>query len=196
MTYQETYQHTMQKINKQRQEIMSIRSEMRKLQGSIEPEVVEDATFSTLDGSVRLSELFGEKDTLFVVHNMGKSCPSCTQWADGFNGVIEHLEDRAAFVISSPDSPLVQSQFAKSRGWKLKMISHEGTNFAEVMGYIREYNGKPSFWPGVSVFKMQDSKIVRVSDTSFGPGDDFNSIWNFWDMIPEGPGEWDAKFSY
>jgi hypothetical protein len=37
-------------------------------------------------GKARLSALFGDKDTLFVIHNM----------TDGFNGVFEHLRDRAA----------------------------------------------------------------------------------------------------
>ena len=40
---------------------------------------------------VRLSSLFGEKDELILVHNMGRGCPYCTMWADGFNGVLPHL---------------------------------------------------------------------------------------------------------
>ena len=191
-----TYKTTMSEINNRRKQMMALRAEMRELQSVIEPEEVSDQVFTTTGGDVSLSSLFGDKDTLFLIHNMGRSCPSCTQWADGFNGVISHLEDRAAFVISSPDSPAVQAEFAASRGWKLKMVSHEGTNFAKEMGYYREYEGKPGFWPGVSVFKIQDGKVVRVSDTSFGPGDDFNPIWNFFDMIPEGPNGWDAKYSY
>src|SRR5688500_19325814 len=69
------------------------------------------------DAPVRLSELFGEKDDLIDVHNMGKHCAYCTAWADGFNGVVQHLEDRAAFVVVSPDSPATQNEFAASRGW-------------------------------------------------------------------------------
>ncbi|HEY4822831.1 MAG TPA: hypothetical protein VIH83_04000 [Candidatus Bathyarchaeia archaeon] len=37
-------------------------------------------------GKAALSTLFGKKDDLILVHNMGRSCPYCTMWADGFNG--------------------------------------------------------------------------------------------------------------
>lgn len=72
---------------------------------------------------IRLSELFGNKKDLILIHNMGNSCPYCTMWADGFNGLLQHLQDRAAFVVSSPDDPMTQKDFASSRGWKFKMIS-------------------------------------------------------------------------
>lgn len=139
-----------------------------------------------------LASLFGSKDILFVVHNMGKSCVHCTQWADGFNGSLEHLEDRAAFVISSPDLPDVQKTFADSRNWKFTMVSHNGTSFAKDMGY----HPQEGYWPGVSVFRKGGDRILRVSDTNFGPGDDFNAVWNLFDLIPEGPDGWEPKYSY
>ena len=191
-----TYQQTMSEINDRRKQMSGLRAEMRELQSAIEPEEVEDYTFTTPDGPVNLRSLFKDKDTLFLIHNMGKSCVNCTQWADGFNGVLDHLLDRAAFAVSSPDSPHVQKEFAEGRGWKFTMVSHEGTSFAEDMGYIGEREGKPSFWPGVSVYRKEGDRIVRVSDTSFGPGDDFNCIWNFFDMLPEGADGWEPKYSY
>jgi len=175
-----TYQQTMSKINDRRKQMSGLRAEMRELQSAIEPEEVEDYTFTTPDGPVNLRSLFKDKDTLFLIHNRGKSCVNCTQWADGFNGVLDHLLDRAAFAVSSPDSPQVQREFAEGRGWKFTMVSHEGT----------------SFWPGVSVYRKDGDRIVRVSDTSFGPGDDFNCIWNFFDMLPEGADGWEPKYSY
>jgi len=48
----------------------------------------------------------------------------------------------------------------------------------------------------VSVFKKQGGKIVRVADTSFGPGDDFCSIWHFFDLLPEGAADWQPKYKY
>jgi predicted dithiol-disulfide oxidoreductase (DUF899 family) len=73
---------------------------MRRAQASIEPEEVQDYEFVTPHGKARLTALFGDKDMLFVIHNMGTSCANCTMWADGFNGVFEHLRDRAAFAVS------------------------------------------------------------------------------------------------
>lgn len=191
-----TYKETMAEINDRREEMMTIRKSIRELQASVEPEEVSDYSFSTTDSDVTLSALFGDKDTLFMIHNMGKGCVHCTQWADGFNGVIEHLEDRAAFVVSSPNTPDVQRELARSRGWKFKMVSHAGTTFAEDMGYFKEYEGKVGFWPGVSVFKKVGDKIVRVSDTNFGPGDDFNAVLNLFELLPEGSVGWEPKFSY
>ena len=195
-----TYQDTMGQINDRRREMSELRKNIRALQAAVDPQPVADYTFRTTADDVTLSSLFGDREVLFVVHNMGKSCPSCTMWADGLNGVLDHLEDRAAFVVSSPDSPSLQKTFAESRGWKFRMVSHDGTTFAKDMGYVREYEGKESFWPGVSVFtkesKEEGDQVLRVSDTSFGPGDDFNAALNLFDLIPEGADDWMPRLSY
>jgi predicted dithiol-disulfide oxidoreductase (DUF899 family) len=60
------------------------------------------------------------------------------------------------------------------------------------MGYRRD--GRPM--PGVSVFKRNGDKIMRVADTAFTHGDDFCSVWHFLDLIPEGAAGWEPKFSY
>ena len=91
-----------EKLAAYRREIAALRDKIRALQNEAEPEEVENYRFATTEGAVRLSELFGDKEYLFVIHNMGKSCPACTMWADGFNGVLPHLENHAAFVVSSP----------------------------------------------------------------------------------------------
>lgn len=191
-----SYQDTISEINARRGQMMKLRAEMRDLQATIEPQIVSDYSFDTPAGPRTLSSYFGDKDTLFVIHNMGKSCVSCTQWADGFNGVLNHLQDRAAFIVSSPDSVDIQQEFAAGRGWNFQMVSHINSTFAKDMGYSPEENGQPKFWPGVSVFQMKQNAIVRVSDTSFGPGDDFNAIWNFFSMIPEGVNGWKTKYRY
>lgn len=186
------YQATTKELNGYREQIAGLRKKMRELQSKIEPQPVEDYKLETTKGPVRLSGLFGDNDTLIVIHNMGASCPYCTLWADGFNGVAEHLADRAAFVVISPDAPDKQKQFADSRGWRFRMASHQGTSFAEDMGY----KGESGWLPGVSVFKKQDGGIVRVSDTALGPGDDFCAVWHLFDLIPEGAGDWAPQYKY
>ena len=79
-----SYRETTTKLAEYRREIGALRERMRVLQAEIEPELIADYTFATADGPVRLSQLFGDKDTLFVIHNMGRTCPNCTMWADGF----------------------------------------------------------------------------------------------------------------
>ncbi|HIG39348.1 MAG: DUF899 family protein [bacterium] len=191
-----TYKATMEEISNKRKELLAVRKSIRDLQDSIEPEPVSDYIFSTCGEDVSLASLFGDRDTLFVIHNMGKSCTSCTMWADGLNGVLSHLENRAAFVVASPDHPAVQKEFGESRDWKFRMVSHAGTSFADDMGYLGTYNDKPSFWPGVSVFMRKGDEIVRVSDTEFGSGDDFNPALNLFELIPGGSGDWDPQYSY
>lgn len=176
-----------------RARIAELRAEMRQVQSTIEPQPVQDYVFQTLDGPVALSALFGDKTDLFVIHNMGTGCTSCTMWADGFNGVYDHLASRAAFVVSSPNTPAVQRDFAAGRGWRFPMVSHEGSSFAQDMGY-RGANG--GWHPGVSVFQKRGDRIVRVSDAELGPGDDFCVTYHLFDMIPEGVAAWSPKYAY
>ncbi len=110
------YRDTVVQLNEYRAQIAGLCDKMRALQSGIEPETTPDYEFAGQYGTVRLSELFGDKSDLFVIHNMGRGCPYCTMWADGFNGVLPHLEDRAAFVVSTPDAPDVQRGFAEARG--------------------------------------------------------------------------------
>ena len=180
------------KLDAARKKITALRDEMRDMTKSMEPEEVEDYELEAGGGKVKLSDLFAGKDDLIVIHNMGTSCAACTMWADGFNGLLDHLQARAAFAVVSPDPPAVQKQFAAGRGWKFPMASHMGGAFAKDMGY-----GRDGRWqPGVSAFRKVDGKVVRVSDAALGPYDDFNAAWHMFDLFPEGKGEWRPKFKY
>jgi predicted dithiol-disulfide oxidoreductase (DUF899 family) len=196
-----TYAETMAAIRGRRAEIDDLRSGLRALQASVEPEAVADYEFTRWDGPVRLSQLFGDKRDLFVIHNMGAGCAYCTMWADGFNGVYDHLADRAAFVLSTPNTPQVQKQFAKSRGWRFPMVSHQGTSFAADMGFLRPgfdtlADTLGGWYPGLTVFRKDDERVLRVSDADLGPYDDFCSVRHFLDLLPEGPAGWEPKFRY
>ncbi len=187
------YRDTSAKLAASREQIAQLRQEIRQAQAAAQPEVVHDYEFATPDGSVRLSQLFGAGRDLFVIHNMGRSCRHCTLWADGFNGIYPHIADRAAFVIASPDPPGVQRSFAASRGWRMPLVSHQGSSFAADMGYRSAEGG---WLPGVSVFRRDAERLLRVADTGFEPGDDFCPLWHLFDMLPEGAAGWRAKFSY
>lgn len=175
-----------------RRQIAAIREKMRETQATAEPQEVSDYQFQTPEGAIRLSQLFGDHELLIVIHNMGSSCPACTMWADGYNGIHHHIATRAAFVVSSPEPPEVQRKFAANRGWKFPMISHAGSTFAADMGF-RTSNG----WrPGISVFQRKGQKIVRVSEASFSPGDDFCTVYHLFDLLPGGAGDWFPKIQY
>jgi predicted dithiol-disulfide oxidoreductase (DUF899 family) len=187
------YAAATEKMGAYRRQIAEIRQQIRKVQAEIEPQEVADYEFQTLAGKASLSELFAGRQDLMVVHNMGSSCPGCTLWADGYNGIHQHVVTRAAFVVSSPDAPDVQQKFAASRGWVFPMVSHIGSSFAQDMGY-RSANG--AWRPGMSVFKRAGDRILRVSDVAWSPGDDFCTVWHFFDLLPEGPAGWSPKLNY
>ena len=108
--------------------------------------------------------------------------------------MVQHLEDRAAFVVVSPDPPEEQVKFAASRGWTFRMLSALGTSFAKDLGFQAKDGG---YKPGVSVFqKCKDGTVVRVSKARFGPGDDFCSVWHFFDLLPKGAAGWKPRFTY
>src|SRR5688500_7081116 len=84
--------------------------------------------------SVKLSEAFGDRDQLVLVHNMGFRCAYCTMWADGFNGIYKYIQRRAGFVLVSNDDPEKQQRGAQQRGWKFPMLSAAGTTLFEDLG--------------------------------------------------------------
>ncbi len=185
---------TKQKLSQLYEELVATRSAMLELQKKIEHEPVVDYELNTSDGPRRLSSYFGNHDTLFLIHNMGSHCVYCTVWADGFNGVIDHLQDRAGFLLTSPDSPKKQKTFAASRGWRFPIASIENSSLALDLGYEHE-NGEAL--PGVTVLRKQpDGSLVKVADSPFGPGDAYCAVFNLFDLIPEGPGDWQPKFAY
>lgn len=195
MTDQEAHEARKQALY---EEIDAKHKELVELLKSEGPEPVEDYVLKGASGEdVRLSELFGDKPDLILVHNMGRRCPYCTLWADGLNGVIHHLEDRAGFVVVSPDSPEDQQEFASSRGWRFRMVSAAGSTFTNDLGFEAEHEGKPWPMPGCSTFrKTDDGKIERVAKTFFGPGDPYCAVFHLFPLLSTGVDGWQAKLDY
>ena len=73
------------------------------------------------------------------------------------------------------------------------MVSHAGTTFAADMGYRSETDG---WLPGISVFRREGSRILRVSDAACDVGDEFCTLWHIFDMLPDGAAGFRPKFRY
>jgi len=189
---QNLYPDTVQKL---RDEISKKQDELNTLRRSLPPEDVSDYPLLDWEGkTVMLSELFNANGDLVLIHNMGRRCVYCTLWADGLNGVHQHMADRAGFVVVSPDEPAVQKEFAESRGWGFRMLSGHGGTFIKDMGFVE---GEGDYWPGVSTFKKgDDGKIQRIGVDIFGPGDPYCSVWHFFELLKDGAGEWGPKYKY
>src|SRR5689334_25150658 len=72
------YKQASEKLEGYRKNIAELRAKMRATLAEAEPEEVQDYAFATVDGTRKLSELFGRSDELFMIHNMGRKCPFCT----------------------------------------------------------------------------------------------------------------------
>ena len=187
------YQDAARKVEQLHKKLVAVNAEIAEVRRAAEPQAMKDYVFTRSTGdSTTWQDLFGRKKDLMVIHNMGRGCPYCTLWADGFNGVYDHLANRAAFVLASPDKPEAQAKFAASRNWRFPMITYRGTTFAEDTGY----GGDGGFMPGVSVFQKKNGQVVRVSDTGFGPGDIYCTVWHLFDLLPQGADGWQPKYTY
>lgn len=188
-----TYAETMIALNAKRAEIAAIQREMRKLQAGVEPQRVDDQAFDGWRGLVKLSELFGDKRDLILIHNMGVGCTSCTMWADGFNGVYDHLASRAAFAVVSPDPIETQRKAAAERGWRFPMVRYRDEDFARAMG---AWSPRYGFDAAISVFRRDGEGIVRVSQAELGPFDGFCVVYHLFDLVPGADPNWEPRYRY
>jgi len=180
------------KISEIEFQIYELNKELNELRRNNEGPEVENYSFSTLDGKVSLLELFGDKDQLLVIHNMGQGCRYCTLWADGLNGFVPHLESTMSLVLVSKDAPEVQRRFANSRGWRFKLASHGGGD------YIKEQTvmeGEDNM-PGAVVYERKGQAIYRKNTCIFGPGDLYCPMWQFLGMAGFSEETWTPQYSY
>ncbi|GAB4383706.1 MAG: hypothetical protein Kow0022_04190 [Phycisphaerales bacterium] len=183
-----------QAVRELEQKLAEVKKQLAAARAAVTPEPVEDfALIEATGAGVHLSELFGDRRELIVIHNMGKRCVYCTLWADGFVSLWPHIQSRAAMVLASPDPPDVVGEFARTRGWPFRCVSTAGSGFSKAMGF--EHNGSPM--PGVSAFvRRDDGAIFRTGCASFGPGDEFCAIWHLWELLPGDPLDWAPRYSY
>ncbi len=175
--------------------VFHAKAALDKARRKVEPLELPDYELTRPDGKpLRLSDAFGKRRDLLVVHNMGARCPMCTMWADGFSGLADHLQDRAGFLLTSPDAPKALKAFAKARGWRFPVASTAGTTFARHLGF-EDAEGHP--WPGVSALhRTEDGRILRVGTSAFGPGDDFCATFALLDLLADGQADWWPKLAY
>lgn len=173
-----------EQINALEQEIFEKKKQLVALRTSVGERLVPNYEFVTsTNQQTSLLDLFGDKNELFVIHNMGRGCSYCTMWADGFNGVYHHLAAKAGFVLASPDEPFVQEDFAAERKWQFPMVSVKDSPFTDEMGFMIN----KQHYPGVSTFrKDEDHNIYLYAQAFFGPGDDYCVPWHLFDLLPSG----------
>ena len=153
---------------------------------------VKNYTFETLNGPVALLDLFGGREQLLLIHNMGQGCRYCTLWADGLNGFVPHLESVISLTLVSKDTPEVQRQFANSRGWRFNVASHGGGDYIQEQTVMKGADNMP----GAVLYERRGERIFRKNSCIFGPGDLYCSIWNLLGMAGIGEASWTPQFKY
>ena len=175
-------------------------------------EVPEDYLFQGEPGPARLSELFGDKNTLITYNWMfgpqrKRPCPMCTSLLSAYDGEMPDILQRVAFAVIAR-SPIERlTAFKKERGWRhLKLYSSAGNGFNEAYAHEKPGSGEDN--PAFNVFH-RDGKAIRhfwgseMGNESVDPGQDPRGapdampIWNLLDLTPEGRGvDWYPELEY
>lgn len=173
-------------------QVFELTAKLNELRQAEPGELVDNYTFATQSGETSLLEMFGDHDTLLVIHNMGQGCRFCTLWADGFNGFLPHLESTMAVVLVSKDAPELQRQFANNRAWRFRLASHGGG------AYIKEQTVQAGAenMPGAVVYVREGDIIKRKNACVFGPGDLYCSAWNLLALAGLSEAQWTPQYAY
>ncbi|MBZ9654173.1 DUF899 domain-containing protein [Phyllobacterium lublinensis] len=95
----------------------------------------KDYRFDTDEGSASLKDLFGGRSQLLMYHFMfgpdyKAGCPSCSAIADGFNGIVVHLQNHDVAFTAVSRAPLAKLQAYKQRlDWTFPWASSAGSDF-------------------------------------------------------------------
>ena len=167
-----------------------------------------DYAFDTTDGPRRLIELFGDCEQLVVYHFMygadwTEGCPSCSFWADNYNGVVAHLAHRNVTLVAVSRAPLAALHAYRARmGWTFTWVSSLGTTFNTDFGVsdATTYNYQPveqpsSEFPGLSVFARRDGRVYHTYSCYSRGLDAFNTAYQILDLTPAGRDEDDLPWT-
>lgn len=102
--------------------------------------ITEPYTFVGADGPVALADLFGPHRQLVLWHFMygpdwTEGCPSCSFWADSYNGTQEHLAARNTALCAVSIAPYESlAGYRERMGWTFPWYSSAGTSFNTDLG--------------------------------------------------------------
>ncbi|HSF94296.1 MAG TPA: thioredoxin family protein [Thermohalobaculum sp.] len=173
--------------------------------------VEKDYRFRTPDGEKTLGDLFGPHSQLIVSHFMfgpdwEQGCPSCSFWADGYNGLEVHMAHRdAGFVAVSNTAPEKIGAYRQRMGWSFPWVSSLGSEFnrdfqvsfteadkvdGEVYYNYARRRFPASEAPGISVFyKPEPGTVVHTYSTYARGLDMLNAAYHLMDLLPKGRDE-------
>ena len=173
-------------------QIYELNMKLQAMHKSFVGDEVPNYTFTTPEGEISLRAMFGEHQRLLLIHNMGQGCRYCTLWADGFNGLLPHLENALSVVLVSKDPPEIQRRMANARGWRFRLASHAGGDYIREQSVVKDADNMP----GAVVYERDGDTLWRKNVCAFGPGDLYCSAWSLLSLAGLGAADWTPQFSY
>ena len=175
-------------------------------------EVPRDYAFIAEHGrQVRLSELFGDHDTLITyiwMYGPGRErpCPMCTSFVGSLDVPARDITQRVSLAIIGRSPIARQAAFKRERGWR-NLAFYETTTD----DFPRDYRGlspEGEEWPSLNVFTNTGGVIRRfwgseLSGETADPGQDprdapeLAPLWNILDLTPAGrAADWYPSLEY
>jgi predicted dithiol-disulfide oxidoreductase (DUF899 family) len=173
--------------------------------------VDKEYVFDGPNGKETLPDLFDGRSQLIVYHfmydpNWDVGCPSCSFWADNFNDIIVHLNQRDVTLIAISKAPFNKiAAYKKRMGWDFKWVSSYDTDFNfdyHVSFTQEELAKKKAFYnfisqdprtserEGISVFYKDLSDKIFYTYSAYARGIDIlNNTYNYLDLVPKGRDE-------
>jgi predicted dithiol-disulfide oxidoreductase (DUF899 family) len=165
--------------------------------------------FDGPSGKETLSDLFAGRSQLIVDHFMfgadwQEGCPSCSFWADTYDGIVVHLEQRdASFVVVSTAPVEKLEAYRKRMGWSFKWMSSFNNDFnrdyhvsftpEEQKTAVYNYQAGgfgSSEAPGISVFAKDAAGDIFHTYSCYARGlDPLNGAYQLIDLLPKGRDE-------
>ncbi len=172
----------------------------------------KDYAFTAPGGArVALTDLFGDKSQLIVIHFMfgpdwQAGCKSCSFWADSYDGTLAHLAARdVAFAVVSRAPVETLEAFKARMGWSFPWYSSEASDFNFDFNVSfppesdtddpGEYNYRPRQFrmeelPGTSVFAKGADGALYHTYSCYARGlDGLNAVYAYLDLVPKGRDE-------
>ena len=169
------------------------------------------------NGKQTLSDLFDGRTQLIVYHfmydpNWDAGCPSCSFWADNFNGIVVHLNQRDVTMIAVSRAPYDKiEEYKKRMGWNFMWVSSYDNDFNfdyHVSFTPEELSKKKAFYnynlqdthsperEGVSVFYKDTADHVFHTYSAYARGIDvLNVAYHYLDLVPKGRDEDGHEFA-
>lgn len=173
--------------------------------------VEKEYVFAGPNGKETLAELFEGRSQLLIYHFMFgpdwvEGCPSCSFWADNYNGIGIHLKHRDINLITVSRACLETLEAYKKRmGWNFKWVSSFDNDFnrdfnvsftadelekGEVYYNYHLTKFPSSEAPGISVFHKNEKGEVFHTYSCYARGlDMLNGAYHYMDLVPKGRDE-------